>query len=55
MQNYINILKVGNTERMPDIFAAGGIKFDFSAEYIRELLSFIRIKFEGYNKQLGIV
>lgn len=55
VQNYINILKVGNTERMPDIFAAGGIKFDFSAEYIRELLSFIRIKFEGYNKQLGIV
>jgi len=35
IKNYINLLKTGDTKTMPEIFQEGGIKFDFSSQYIQ--------------------
>lgn len=31
---------------MPEVFAAGGIKFDFSADYVSEVLSVVQQEYE---------
>ncbi len=52
IQNYINLLKVGNTKTMPEIFETWGIKFDFSREYVQELMNFMHTKLEEYYNKL---
>lgn len=42
IENYINFLAQGYTCTIPEIFAAGGIRFDFSEQYIQELLGVVR-------------
>ena len=42
LEGYMNALKLGNLRTIPEIYKAGGIKFDFSKAYIRELMSFVR-------------
>ncbi len=42
LQGYQNALKLGNTTTIPAIYKAAGIKFDFSRDYIRELMSFVK-------------
>lgn len=42
LQRYLNALKLGNTRTIPEIYAAAGIRFDFSRAYIRELMQFVR-------------
>jgi oligoendopeptidase F len=41
IENYINLLKAGNTKTMPEIFADGWVRFDFTSTYIKELMSFL--------------
>jgi oligoendopeptidase F len=41
LQGYMNALKLGNLKTIPEIYKAAGIKFDFSREYIRELMGFL--------------
>ncbi len=38
---YQNILSLGYTKSIPEIYQAGGIKFDFSVETIAELMDFV--------------
>lgn len=42
LQGYQNALKLGYLRSIPEIYAAAGIKFDFSIDYIRELMDFVR-------------
>ncbi|HVD99281.1 MAG TPA: M3 family oligoendopeptidase [Cytophagaceae bacterium] len=41
-EQYVNALKLGYTKPIREIYQTAGIKFDFSAPYIRELISFVK-------------
>lgn len=41
MDQYRNALKLGYTRSIPEIYETAGIKFDFSREYVAELVSFM--------------
>lgn len=42
LAGYMNALKLGNLTTIPEIYKAADIRFDFSKEYIRELMKFVR-------------
>ncbi len=42
LDNYISALKLGYTKPISDIYKTAGIKFDFSANYVKELADFIK-------------
>ena len=42
LQGYQNALKLGYLRTIPEIYEAANIKFDFSRDYIRELMGFVR-------------
>lgn len=42
LEAYQKCLSLGYTKSIPELYAAAGIKFDFSAEYVKELASFIK-------------
>ncbi len=46
LQDYENFLRLGYTVPVSDIYETAGIKFDFSAEYVRELVDFVRQELE---------
>src|SRR6478609_4395353 len=42
LQGYMNALKLGYMNTIPEIYKAAGIRFDFSSAYIRELMDFVK-------------
>jgi oligoendopeptidase F len=42
LEGYMNALRLGYTRSIPEVYEAANIKFDFSKEYIRELMAFVR-------------
>ena len=48
LDHYIKALSLGGTKTLPDLYAAAGLKFDFSSSYIKELMDFV----EGEIKTL---
>lgn len=46
LQGYLNALKLGYTRSIPEVYEAAGIRFNFSQEYIRELMEFVRGELE---------
>lgn len=42
LQGYQNALKLGYLRTIPEIYEAADIKFDFSRDYIRELMGFVK-------------
>lgn len=42
LQGYMNALKLGYMKRIPEVYQAANIKFDFSRAYIRELMDFVK-------------
>lgn len=42
INNYITALEKGGTRTLPELFEYAGLKFDFSPEYIRELMLFVK-------------
>jgi oligoendopeptidase F len=42
LQNYEASLSLGYLKTLPDLYKIAGIKFDFSAEHVQELVAFIR-------------
>jgi len=42
LSDYLSALKLGYTKTIPEIYETAGIRFDFSAAYIRELASFVK-------------
>jgi oligoendopeptidase F len=43
---YIDALKLGYTVSIPEVYKTAGIRFDFSENYIRELIQFVRTELE---------
>lgn len=41
---YMKALKLGYTVSIPEVYRAAGIRFDFSEEYIRELMQFVQVE-----------
>ena len=41
LENYIQALSLGGTKTLPELFAAAGLPFDFSATHIRTLMQFV--------------
>jgi len=42
LEGYKNALKLGYTKTIPEVYEAANIKFDFSPEYIKSLMQFVR-------------
>ncbi len=42
LQKYIDALKLGYTRSIGEIYETAGIKFDFSQEYVKELVEFVK-------------
>ncbi len=47
LDGYINALKLGSTKTIPEVYEAAGIRFDFSKDYIAELIGFVRDELKG--------
>jgi oligoendopeptidase F len=46
LEQYLAALALGYTKPMNEIYETAGIKFDFSAEYVKELASFVKSELE---------
>jgi oligoendopeptidase F len=46
LEQYLAALALGYTKPMNEIYETAGIKFDFSAEYVKELASFVKTELE---------
>ncbi|MGI4727593.1 MAG: M3 family oligoendopeptidase [Janthinobacterium lividum] len=46
LQQYLDALKLGYTKSITEIYETAGIRFDFSAEYVKELAAFVRAEME---------
>jgi oligoendopeptidase F len=46
LQGYLNALKLGYTKPIAQVYAAADIPFDFSKEYITQLMNFVREELE---------
>ncbi len=42
LQQYLDALKLGYTKTITEIYATAGVKFDFSAAYVKELAEFVK-------------
>ena len=42
LDNYMEALKLGYTKSISEIYETAEIKFDFSADYVKELANFIK-------------
>lgn len=42
IEQYKNFMRLGYSQTVSEIYEAAGIRFDFSKEYIRELMNFVR-------------
>ena len=46
IEQYKQALALGYTKSIPEIYAAAGIKFDFSPAYIKELMDFVKAEYD---------
>jgi oligoendopeptidase F len=46
LQQYLDALKLGYTKTIKEIYETAGIKFDFSAAYVKELAEFVKNELE---------
>ena len=49
LDNYMDALKLGYTKTIGEIYETAGIKFDFSANYVKELADFIKEELRKLN------
>ncbi|OKS85242.1 M3 family oligoendopeptidase [Mucilaginibacter polytrichastri] len=46
LQQYMDALKLGYTKTIKEIYETAGIKFDFSADYVKQLVAFVKSELE---------
>ncbi|MGZ3874546.1 MAG: M3 family metallopeptidase, partial [Mucilaginibacter sp.] len=46
LQQYLDALKLGYTKTIKEIYETAGIKFDFSAAYVKELAEFVKLEMD---------
>lgn len=49
VQNYINALSLGGTRTLPELYKAAGLQFNFSPDYISELMLFVHKEMEAIS------
>lgn len=49
INNYIKALDLGGTVTLPELFKAAGLQFDFSPQYISELMKFVKKELDELN------
>ncbi len=49
IKSYVDMLQVGNTKTLPEIYKTGSIVFDFSAQNISKLTAFVSQKMKEYE------
>ena len=49
VQNYINALSLGGTRTLPELYKAAGLQFNFSPDYISELMLFVHTELEAIS------
>jgi oligoendopeptidase F len=42
LDNYMHALSLGGTKTLPELYAAAGLKFDFSPNHIKTLMDFVK-------------
>ncbi len=47
IDQYKAALSLGYTKTIPEVYEAAGIKFDFSPEYVKELMDFVKMEYDG--------
>lgn len=47
VEKYKQALALGYTKSIPEIYKVAGIKFDFSPDYIKELMDFVKTEYES--------
>jgi len=47
IDQYKAALSLGYTKTIPEVYEAAGIKFDFSPEYVKELMDFVKSEYDG--------
>ena len=50
VHNYLNALKLGGTRTLPELFEAAGLQFNFSPDYISELMLFVQGELEKITR-----
>jgi oligoendopeptidase F len=46
LSNYTRALSLGGTRTLPELYAAAGLRFDFSKEHIKQLMAFVSEEME---------
>ena len=46
LENYIKALSLGGTKTLPELYQAAGLQFNFSGDYIKKLMEFVRNEIE---------
>lgn len=46
LENYKKALSLGSSKTLPEVYAAAGISFDFSAKMVKELMEFVKKELE---------
>jgi oligoendopeptidase F len=46
LDRYMLALSKGNTMSLPELYQTAGIKFDFSSNYVQELVAFVEVKMQ---------
>jgi oligoendopeptidase F len=47
LDNYMRSLSMGGMQTLPDLYKTAGLRFDFSPEHIKSLMSFVRNEMEA--------
>jgi oligoendopeptidase F len=47
LSNYMKALALGGTRTLPELYEAAGLKFDFSKDYIKQLMAFVKEEMEN--------
>jgi oligoendopeptidase F len=50
IRNYMSALQLGGTRTLPELFKAAGLQFNFSPDYISELMLFVKDEVEAVSR-----
>ena len=51
LSNYIQALSLGGTRTLPELYDAAGLKFDFSKDHIKQLMTFVSAEMEKIDRE----
>jgi oligoendopeptidase F len=52
IHNYLSALKLGGTRTLPELYQAAGLQFNFSPDYISELMLFVQAEMEKISRPI---